>query len=209
VPGSAGDILRGHLDFGNVGLMGHSRGGDGMRAAFSLFIGTTATPESTTNPWPARIPGLNIKAIFEIGPTDFNRRFNATGVTWNVLLPMCDGDVGNLQGVRPFDRAILSLEATPLQKSTYTVWGTNHNFYNTQWQVTDPFFPGSPPASIICEGAGNTAVYPLSPGSGSQLRMGTASVLAFFRGNVEWPTLRESTAVILRRELSPSLTISQ
>ena len=189
VPGSAGALLQGHIDFGNVGLMGHSRGGDGTRAALSLFTGATPTPMNDTefwptNPWPGRITGLNIKAIFEIGPTDFDRRFNATGVTWNVLLPMCDGDVFALEGVRPFDRAIMSLEATPLQKSTYTVWGANHNFFNTQWQVTDPFPTAGGGAPSICEGAGNERIYPVSPGSPDQLLVGTSSLVAFMRGNV-------------------------
>jgi hypothetical protein len=98
---------------------------------------------------------------------------------------MCDGDVSDLAGVRPFDRAIsgLGAEPTPLQKSTYTAWGANHNFFNTQWQLSDA-------QSIllfnlpICAGAGNTPIFDPSPGSASQQLVAISSVLAFFRGNV-------------------------
>ncbi len=51
---------------------------------------------------------------------------------------MCDGDVGNLDGVRAYDRMISSLtEPTPSFKATYTVWGAIHNFYNTEWQAQE------------------------------------------------------------------------
>src|SRR5262249_40216973 len=63
---------------------------------------------------------------------------NALGTSWNVLLPMCDGDVFNLQGVRPFDRMLrVNSESPARQKSTFAVWGANHNFYNTEWQQSD------------------------------------------------------------------------
>jgi hypothetical protein len=216
--GSLAATLQNHLDFANVGLMGHSRGGEGVRAALNLFNGAIPTPNGVDamnnptfygmNPWPARIPGLNIRAIFEIAPTDFGMVlfppapvppapvfFNPNGTVWNVLLPMCDGDVNQLSGVKPFDRSIMSPEPTPIQKSSYTVWGTNHNFYNTQWMVTDPFFPPAKvPASIICRGAGNTAIYPLSPGSANVTAVGLNSVMALFRGNVGVGSLPAATA---------------
>ena len=48
-PPSLGVSLAGRLDFDNVGLMGHSRGGEGARAAYNQYL----DPES---PWPSRIP---------------------------------------------------------------------------------------------------------------------------------------------------------
>jgi hypothetical protein len=169
-PASLGVDLRGKIDFSNVGLMGHSRGGEGVRAAYNLY-------RDSGSPWPARIPGLNIKAIFEIGPVDgqTSRVLNADGTVWNVLLPMCDGDVSNLQGVRPFDRMMSITSENPAQKSTFTVWGANHNYYNTEWQVSDSF---------SCTGAGNTPLFLMPVGSPAQRQTGLASVLALFRGNV-------------------------
>ena len=85
-------------------------------------------------------PPVNFEGIFEIGPVDgqTGRILNAEGLAWNVLLPMCDGDVFNLQGVRVFDRMLRNRIDNPAtQKSTFTVWGANHNFYNTEWQQSD------------------------------------------------------------------------
>jgi hypothetical protein len=132
-PASLGFDLHGKLDLAHVGMLGHSRGGEGVRAAYNLY-------RDPGSPWPARIGPLGFDGIFEIGPVDgqTSRILNADGVPWNVLLPMCDGDVFNLQGVRPFDRMMLiRTETLPTPKSTFTVWGTNHNFYNTEWQLSD------------------------------------------------------------------------
>jgi len=168
-PASLGFDLHGKLDFFHVGLMGHSRGGEGMRAAYNLY-------RDPGSPWPARIGFVGFEGIFEIGPVDgqTSRQLNADGTVWNVLLPMCDGDVFNLQGVRPFDRMLLiRSETTPLQKSTYTVWGTNHNFYNTEWQLSD---------SAGC--LGHKRLFGNLLGSAEQRTTALSSVLAFFRGNV-------------------------
>jgi len=195
--------LTGKIDFANVGLMGHSRGGQGMRAAYNLYRTPSIDPRGTNISWSSRIPGLSIKGIFEIAPTDNPvptasdgsgaRYLNADGTAWNVLLPMCDGDVFNLEGVRGFDRVMaytgnisgISAENPAKQKSTYSVWGTNHNFYNTEWQRRDPFIdPTQPP----CAGANHNAIFQHPPtdgtGSAAQRTIGSASLLAFFRANV-------------------------
>ena len=131
--GAGSNGFAGKVDLGQVGIMGHSRGGEGARASYQQY-------RDPGSPWQTRIPGLTVKAIFEIGPVDgqTDRVLNAEGVAWNVLLPMCDGDVRNLQGVKPFDRMLRMITETPATpKSTYAVWGVNHNFYNTEWQTSD------------------------------------------------------------------------
>jgi hypothetical protein len=169
-PASLGVDLQGKIDFGNVGLVGHSRGGEGVRAAYNLY-------RDVGSPWPDRIPDpLYIGAIFEIGPVDgqSSRTLNADGAVWNVLLPMCDGDVSDLQGVKPFDRMMnIRNEDPATQKSTFTVWGTNHNFYNTEWQLSD---------SGGCRG--HSPIFAGPPGSPRQQQVGMAAVMALIRGNV-------------------------
>lgn len=171
-PDSLGVDLTGKLDFSQLGLMGHSRGGEGARAAYNLY-------RDPGSPWPTQIPDpLTFKAIFEIGAVDgqTSRILNPDGSIWNQLLPMCDGDVSNLQGVRPFDRAMrIFTESPTTQKSTYTVWGANHNFYNTEWQISD---------SAGCRGEGNIPLFTMPVGSPSQRQTGLASVMAMFRANV-------------------------
>lgn len=168
-PASLGFDVRGTLDFSHLGMLGHSRGGEGVRAAYNLY-------RDPGSPWPARIGPLGFEGIFEIGPVDgqTSRILDADGTAWNVLLPMCDGDVFNLQGVRPFDRMMLirtEVPATP--KSTFTVWGANHNFYNTEWQLSDS--PGC---------LGHKRLFGHLLGSPDQRTTALASVLAFFRGHV-------------------------
>jgi hypothetical protein len=173
-PPSVGPSLLGRIDFSHVGFLGHSRGGEGVRAAYNFHLDPSQPGVGAT--WQARIPGMVVQGIFEIGPVDGQTSLvlNAAGTVWNVLLPMCDGDVFNLQGVRPFDRMMLIAgESPPRQKSTYTVWGANHNFYNTEWQVSDS--PGC---------FAHKRLFDHLLGSAEQLVTGLASVMAFFRGNV-------------------------
>ena len=169
-PASLGFDIRGVLDFNHVGMLGHSRGGEGVRAAYNLY-------RDSGSPWPARIGPVTFEGIFEIGPVDgqTSRILNADGTAWNVLLPMCDGDVFNLQGVRPFDRMMLirSELPAPRPKSTFTVWGANHNFYNTEWQLSDS--PGC---------LGHKRLFGHLLGSPDQRTTALASVLAFFRAHV-------------------------
>ena len=173
-PASLGFSFASKLDFSNVGLMGHSRGGEGVRAAYNYYL-NPALPARGKD-WQAAIPGMHVRAIFEIGPVDGQTGLilNASGTIWNVLLPMCDGDVFNLQGVKPFDRMILDFGELPaVQKSTFTVWGTNHDFYNTEWQISD---------SAGC--FANKRLFDHLIGSPDQRAVALAAVLALFRGNV-------------------------
>ncbi len=170
-PASLGFDLRGKLDLGQIGLVGHSRGGEGMRAALALF-------GDRDSPWPARLGQVGFKALYEIGPVDgqTSRTLNALGVAWHVLLPYCDGDVSNLEGVHPFDRMLLKhQESNPLPKSTFGVYGANHNFYNTEWQESD---------SYGCAGPRNEALFPPFGGSVAQRQTAVASLVPFMRAHV-------------------------
>jgi hypothetical protein len=195
------------LNFQQVGLFGHSRGGEGMRAAYTLY----GKIDEGTN-WKTLIGPVTFRGVFELAPTDrragglVNDPLNAKGVAWNVLLPACDGDVFNLQGIRPFDRLI---NATPLTNriSTYYVWGANHNFYNSEWQTTDdintekkavpdPFRTCYSPATMVCvdpnvdktemhnEPMFGPSIFTDDRGRRQQQDTALSSVTAFFRSNV-------------------------
>jgi hypothetical protein len=169
-PGQLSDLV-GKIDFSHVGLLGHSRGGEGMRAAYNFY---QSDPGGTN--WQTLIGPVTFEGIFEIGPVDGQTALtlNALGTAWNVLLPMCDGDVFNLQGVRPFDRMLrINSESPARQKSTFTVWGANHNFYNTEWQLSDS--PGC---------FANQRLFNHQVGSADIRTTGIASAVAFFVANV-------------------------
>jgi hypothetical protein len=172
-PTSIGADLTGHLDLTRVGLMGHSRGGEGQRAAYQQY-------RAVGSPWPARIVDpVSFRGIFEIGPVDGQTAMvlNADGTRWNVLLPMCDGDVSDLEGVRPFDRMMaLTSESAVTFKSTYNVWGANHNYFNTEWQESD---------SSGC--TDHRAMFSSGPGvtgSAEQRQTGFYPMVAFFTSSV-------------------------
>ncbi len=172
-PASIGASLEGKLDFTQLGMMGHSRGGEGVRAAYEQF-------RDPNSPWPGRIgESVVFRGMFEIGPVDgqTSRVLNADGTAWNVLLPMCDGDVSDLQGVKPFDRMLgLSSELRETTKSTFVAWGTNHNYFNTEWQQSDS--PGcTDHRPLFSDGPGIT-------GSAEQRQVGLRSMLTFFLANV-------------------------
>src|SRR5215510_11930618 len=169
-PGGLNDLV-GRIDFSHVGLLGHSRGGEGMRAAYNFY---QSDPGGTN--WKSLIGAVTFEGIFEIGPVDrqTSLTLNALGTAWNVLLPMCDGDVFNLQGVKPFDRMLrVTAESPARQKSTFAVWGANHNFYNTEWQTSD---------SAGC--FANQRLFDHLPGSADERTTAIASAVAFFVANV-------------------------
>ena len=127
--GLAANAFVGKVDLTNVGLVGHSRGGEGMRAALAQY-------RDAGSIWPARIPNLKIRGIFEIGSVDgqAGRVLDADDTAWNQILPMCDGDVSDLEGRLPFERMMKkSVEGRKTPKSLTMVYGANHNFFNTQW----------------------------------------------------------------------------
>ena len=170
------------LDFQNVGLMGHSRGGEGVRAAYNLY----RDPQS---PWVAKIPQLKVKGIFEIGAVDgqSDRVLDAPGTAWTQLLPLCDGDVSDLQGRMPFERMAKKLfnaqlptqerdEDTASPKVLQHVWGANHNFFNTEWQSNESYGCLHEPQHRPLFGSQHFSV--------EQQSVGLQSMSAFFRAHV-------------------------
>ena len=49
------------------------------------------------------------------------------------MLPYCDGDVSDLQGVHFYDDARYNVAGDDSFKHTFLMMGANHNFYNTVW----------------------------------------------------------------------------
>jgi len=159
-------MFSGKVDLQRVGLMGHSRGGEGVRAAYE-FNRREGAP-------------FGVRALMEIGPVDFgattpakgattgNAVYNADNVNFSVLLPGCDGDVLDNQGMWVYDRARVMREATfPSPKSQLYIAGANHNFYNSQWVPEDYGF--------------RCIDFPIITDRAQQEAIGLAYVLGFFR----------------------------
>lgn len=108
----------GHIDLDRVGLMGHSRGGEGIVAAVQL------NQRSATR--------FGIRSAMALAPVDFGRRV-VGGVELGVILPYCDGDVSDLQGASYYDDSRYATPGDTSSKMTALLYGANHNFFNTVW----------------------------------------------------------------------------
>ncbi|HEX8130128.1 MAG TPA: hypothetical protein VF527_13580 [Pyrinomonadaceae bacterium] len=114
----------GKLDLTKVGTMGHSRGGEGVVKHYvhNASLGSPYT----------------VKAVLPLAPVDFNRPV-VNNAALEVILPYCDGDVSDNQGVHFYDDARYNVPGDAAAKHTVQVMGANHNFYNTVW--TPGMFP--------------------------------------------------------------------
>jgi len=109
--------LVGRFDLDHVGMMGHSRGGEGVTSAAVL---------NTMREHP-----FGIESVLPLAPVDFGR-MTVPDVAMNVILPYCDGDVSNQQGQHLLDDSRYAFGDDVLRTGTW-VMGANHNFYNTVW----------------------------------------------------------------------------
>src|ERR1041385_3874189 len=123
------------IDFQNVGMMGHSRGGDAVVRAAIL---NAARPAATR---------YAIKAICSVAPTDItgsttlpNRLDSSMASFYSVIYGALDGDVSGAKidvfdsfgtGFRHYDRA-------STDKSMVFFEACNHNRFNDVWPDDDP-----------------------------------------------------------------------
>ncbi|EWM12520.1 hypothetical protein [Kutzneria sp. 744] len=163
-------LLKGRLDLTNIGLMGHSRGGEGVVKADLL---NAALPHP-----------YGIRSVLLIAPVDYSRQ-TVPGVPMAVVLPYCDGDVSDLRGQHFYDDTRYADQSDHVLRASVLVMGANHNFFNTEWT------PGLSPAPAFDDW--DAEVDPADPTCGSaqptttrltaaqQNDVGTAYATGFFR----------------------------
>ena len=166
-PQEVADRLIGRVDLKRIGLMGHSRGGEGV----ARFVTYNKRRESGP-----RYKGL--KAVFALAPTDFYEE-KVPGVHFGTIVPLCDGDVYNLQGAWMFDAA----ESTGPAANARVQWainGANHNYFNTVWTYDDGEFGGDDTGTNPVCVPGNRGVS-ARLSADEQRAVGLGLMAAFFR----------------------------
>ena len=113
-----GKTFVGKVDLQNIGEMGHSRGGEGVVESYLLN-------KSLGSPY-----GIN--AVLPLAPVDFSRHI-INNVPLSVILPYCDGDVSDNQGIHFYDDSLYNVPKDNSPKNYLEVMGANHNFFNTIW----------------------------------------------------------------------------
>ena len=108
--------------------------------------------------------------MLPLAPVDFTR-VAVNDVPLGVMLPYCDGDVWDLQGVHFFDDARYLMPSDPTPKATVTVFGANHNFFNTVWSPSSGF-PGAFDDGWNCSGRLTET---------QQRKVGVTYITSFFR----------------------------
>jgi hypothetical protein len=151
-----GTTFVGAIDMDEVGVMGHSRGGEG--AVYQVIV-----DRERPDPY-------GIDAVLPLAPVDFTRPV-IDGVDLGVILPYCDGDVSDLQGVHFFDDSRYTLPGDPTMKATVVPYGANHNFFNTIWSPSSGI-PGSFDDGWNCDDRLTER---------EQRRVGVAYIVSFFR----------------------------
>ncbi|QNE73250.1 hypothetical protein F0344_34270 [Streptomyces finlayi] len=133
VDADPGSMFHHSIDFGRVGLMGHSRAGEAVVIVPSLVS----------------LPGVTIRSALSLAPTNWANYDGLPSVqpapshAFMTLLPAGDGDVSSNNGAQFYD-----LAAPGPFKSQQYVDFTNHNFFNRQWLDDDSLWTPPQPAVI-------------------------------------------------------------
>lgn len=125
------------VDMGNIGIIGHSRGGEAVGHAAALNR-LTHYPDDATVTWDF---GFDINAVVAIAPVDgqyrpTNRLVPLEDINYLVFHGTHDGDVSSYSGLRTWKRIRYSGKDQYFKASVY-VHRANHGQWNTVWGAHD------------------------------------------------------------------------
>jgi hypothetical protein len=125
------------VDMNNIGLMGHSRGGEAVGIAAS-FNRLSHYPDDANVKFNFN---FNIKSVFAIAPVDGQYRPAGVptpieNVNYMVIHGSHDGDVSSFNGLRAFQR-IKFTDGKPWFKAAWYVYRANHGQWNSVWGNKD------------------------------------------------------------------------
>jgi len=133
----ADNPFHGMVDLGNIGIIGHSRGGEAVGHA-AAFNHLTHYPDDATLIWDF---GFDIRAVIAIAPVDgqyrpTSRLAPVENVNYLVFHGTHDGDVSSFSGLRTYKR-IGFTDGKPHFKASVYVHRANHGQWNTVWGPHD------------------------------------------------------------------------
>jgi len=172
------------VDLEHVGLLGHSRGGAAVSLVPAILAGTP-------------VDGVTVASVFALAPSG-HATPRPTEVPYTVLVPSCDGDVWNLEGIAIYDR--VRSDATAVARSQLFFIGANHNGFNTVWTSDDNDdaeqndAPRSCAPAALAGGsperarAAQEATLELAAGAWFDATLRGAPLPAFFRAEAESPS---------------------
>ena len=137
---TTGHLFEGMVDTENIGLIGHSRGGEAAAIA-AVFNNLSCHPGHGDIQFDF---GFNIKSVIAIAPSDgqFQPRRQKTDlndINYLVLHGSADSDVRSFQGAMQYDRVSITEEGDHFKASVY-IDGANHGQFNTRWGRIDQTF---------------------------------------------------------------------
>ncbi len=143
-----GNEFFGKVDLGNVGLAGHSRGGEAIVAA-KLFNQTLHNHND-----PAFDFNFGIRSLYALAPVDGqfdNGPITLSGADYYVMHGSHDGDVSDFGGHMMYDRAFPVTNTTSNFKGLLWVYGANHAQWNSVWSPSGDPYKINPKPQLISE----------------------------------------------------------
>lgn len=125
------------IDFGQIALIGHSRGGQAaaMAADYRNWFGSDASLQS--------LDSFRIQAAVAIAPTDKkvdNKYTRLRDVSYLTLQGARDGDVNDFDGDRQYMRTTFPRGSDKFKASLY-IADANHSQFNSSWGASDVSYP--------------------------------------------------------------------
>jgi Cutinase len=137
-----GHLLFGKINMNQVGLAGHSRGGEAVAVAWKY------NTEKHNPDDPYHDFNFRIRSLYAIAPVDgqlgvfIPQLVTLEDVDYFIMHGSHDGDVSDFQGHRCYDRALPVDQETGADKGLLFVQGANHGQWNEVWA------PGGDPNGV-------------------------------------------------------------
>lgn len=135
------NIFYGKIDTNNIGLIGHSRGGEAVAHA-AFFNKLPFYPDDALVKFDYN---FNIRSVIAIAPCDAQYKPSKTmtpleNISYMVLHGSHDGDVMSYMGYRQYERISFSDSLYHFKCGLY-IYGANHGQFNSTWGNNDIAHP--------------------------------------------------------------------